>query len=106
MASPIVKTFAAAVLYGSVVAVTLLPHGVEARVLVGLAALTLAALGLAAIGGVRKNLRLEQAKRAVLRANMVARWESFVEISRLEELHLLPASEPDRSTHTHTSERS
>jgi len=104
MATPRVKIIVAAALYGGVVALMLLPPEPPLLGSAGLVGLTLLTLGLAAVGWVVNKVRIERTDRAQRRLELAAGWRVLAEIGWLEELHLMPAREPNRSTHTRTSE--
>lgn len=102
MPSPAVKISLAAALYGGVVALTLLPPGAETPGAAGLVALLLVVVAIPVAGWVRTKVRLGRAHQARRQANLAAFWTTLAEISWLEDLHLQPATEPNRSTYIRT----
>ena len=105
MASPTVKIVVALALYGGVVGLMLLPEEPGLLGSAGVVALTVVALALGAIGWVLNKLRIERANRAQRRLDRSTDWQALAEIGWLEDLHMMPATEPNRSNHIRTSER-
>jgi Kef-type K+ transport system membrane component KefB len=104
--SPQFRSIVAALLFSGVVAVTLLPSVAEFLTSPSIILFTLIAVSIAVALWAGRKVRRLWTERAVLAGAAAARRETAREISTLEEMHELPAYEPNRSAYTRKSTHS
>ena len=104
--SPQFRSIVAALLFSGVIAVTLLPSVAEFLSSPSVILFTLIAVSIAVALWAGRKLRRLWTGRAVSAEAAAARRETAREISTLEQMHELPAYEPDRSAYTRKSTHS
>jgi FtsH-binding integral membrane protein len=101
--SPQFRSIVAGLLFSAVVAVTLLPSVAEFLSSPSIILFTLIAVSIAAGLWAGRRVRRLWTERAVSAEAAAARRETAREISALDQMHDLPAYEPDRSAYTRKS---